>query len=336
MIVLRCIWVFLVLSFVVRLKCQDTKPEKGQDPKPEKGQDDVEEDGKKDDDDKLTEEQLRQAHATIDENGDKEASKEELLSFVEKHETEAALAEIDVDEELKRKDTSSDGKITLEEHLSDTLKGYELAVKDNKNVDPKIAEEAQKSLDTARQDEIELFNAADANNDGVLDKSELPALMSPGTNGKVLDVVVKTSIRDADTDKNGKLSLEEFRESGLGDSDSDEDEAEATTKGDNADAKDGKEDKEEEEEEDKDVKQLFSRLDTDKDGYIDSQELRVLESGRIHQEDIVNNFVRDMDKDGDKHIDSDEMVTMRGAVQDSDLQEYLIAWARKRPVVGGR
>lgn len=328
MIVWRFVCPFAFLCYVILVKCQD---EKG----PQKGQDDAEEDGKGDEE-QLTDEQLRQAHASIDANGDKEASKEELLNFVEKHETEAALADLDIDEELKRKDSSADGRISLDEHLSDTLKGYELAVQDNKNVDPKIAEEAQKALDQARQDETELFKAADGNGDGVLDKDELPALMSPGTHSKVLDVVVKTSIRDADTDKNGKLSFQEFRESGLGDSgDEDDDRLDAAPKEKEKKPEQGQ-DNEEDDKEEKDAQQLFSRLDVNSDGFVDSQELRALESGKIHQEDVVNNIVRDMDKDGDKHIDSDELVQSKGTVRDSELQEYLIAWARKRPVVGSR
>ena len=60
-------------------------------------------------------------------------------------------------------------------------------------------------------DETEKFMAVDVNGDGLLDKDEFPALLAPESNEQMLKVTTKHALRDADTDKNGRLSFEEFK-----------------------------------------------------------------------------------------------------------------------------
>lgn len=234
----------------------------------------------------LAEDQLGTVFATIDSNGDAKLSKEELSSFMRHHEVETSRKKVDVQKEMKRKDTSNDVRISLEEHLSDT----------------------QTSL--RKEDETLYFKYADANNDGVLDSSELPALYLR-TQGKALDLTLKNSIRDADQDKNGKLDLAEFATARFADVDND-----IIKHGWTAPAA------------------TFKKIDANNDGFVDEDELRLLESGQLRQDDLANNFLKAMDQNGDTVIDRKEFVESPG-LRDTQLQDYLIAWAKKRPVVGG-
>lgn len=319
----RWIWKILIINLVARFTCQDSESVAGKS--------DAEEDGKSDEDDgksdkerfaggelrkklalakdasdsetdealryddvtPLAEDQLGTVFSTIDANGDAKLSKEELSSFVRHHEVEAARKKVDVQKEMKRKDTSNDGQISLEEHLRDT----------------KTMSSPHSDVDTRNEDETLYFKSADANNDGVLDSSELPALYLR-TQGKALDLTVKNSIRDADRDKNGKLDLSEFTEARFTNVD------DIINHGWTSPAA------------------TFSRTDRNQDGYVDEDELRLLESGQLRQDDLANNLLKAMDRNGDEEIDRKEFVESSG-VRDTQLQDYLIAWAKKRPVVSG-
>merc|ERR1719271_697222 len=89
----------------------------------------------------------------------------------------------------------------------------------------------------------------------------------------VLDVTVAETMRQKDTNKDGKLNAKEFWESDQMD-------------GDDADLS-------EEEKAD------FARLDTNGDGSIDVNELRSWESGRFHTEDAMRKLFEAADKDSD-------------------------------------
>lgn len=252
----------------------------------------AEEEGDYDDqdieEDSLTVDQLRRMHAKFDQNGDGKVSLQEVMAFSES--VGKAIAGKDIGAILEEIDTSKDGSLSLEEHLNDIH-----------NQADGGDEEEMKELEHRKSIEAAKFKAADLNGDGNLDKNELPALFYPETHEGVLTVTVQETMRQKDTDKDGKLSPKEFWESDLAD-------------GDDADLS-------EEEKAD------FARLDTNGDGSIDLQELRAWESGRFHTEDAMKKLFEVADKDSDMHVTSDELAEARDMIAASDAQYHLIEWA---------
>jgi len=259
---------------------------------------------------KLTDDTLHQVHTAWDENGDNQVSKQELAHFVEKQHQDVALA--DLDNQLKQKDVSKDGLVSLEEHLVSVDTGDSATFKPAAEFKARLQAE-QKSLEAAK------FKAADTNSDGLLDRSELAAIVSPGTHASVLNVMVKHSMGKADLDGNGKLTFDEFVASPL-----------------YADAhRDAKfEEVEGTEDEEDQQKEIFSMLDKDGDSYIDAHELGTMASGGIKRETMVSEVIASVDQNGDAHIDSTELIRAKDFMYDSDLQNYLIAWAKRHHPLG--
>merc|ERR1712232_1277243 len=152
----------------------------------------------------LSDTQLREAHADFDRNGDQKLSHQEVLSFVEKHHRDMVMKSAEIENEFKEEDASKNGDVSLEEHLNATVGQLE---ESELRIEP-----IRKSHEQLRADETEMFRAADANGDGVLNKAELAALSAPETNDGMLKAVVKRAFRKSDRDKNGRLSLDEFAE----------------------------------------------------------------------------------------------------------------------------
>lgn len=272
---------------------------------------DREEDGKPDDSSSspnantLSNDHVVNAYAEIDANGDNKVSKDELLDFLDKHEKSVSLVDLDMDAEFTRRDTSKDGRISLEEFLAEALKGFNAQASDTES----LRESLQNARSKAEKESTEMFRAVDADGDGFIDKSELPALLSPTLHEKPLDIIARQSVKSADEDGNGKLSFTEFRNADWGD--------------------DGETPLDEETH----MQRMFSRLDKNQDGFVDSGELQKLESGRIRREDVVDNLVEELDKDQNHHIDLEEFQQGRfgtSATRDDELQDYLIAWAKAR------
>jgi Ca2+-binding EF-hand superfamily protein len=257
----------------------------------------------------FSDDELRQVHKVVDENNDQKLSQEELLKFTEQQHRKVELAGNFLEEEFERIDSDKDGSIALKEYLNDTV-----------YTDPTNKED----LSQQETDETKMFQAADANHDGILDKTELAGLISPEANGAVMDVAVSQSMKSADANSDGKLTFDEFEAADLthherapaGDDDDDDNDSEAATN--SADF----------------AKKMFKRLDVNGDGVLEESELRDLHSGKLQREQLVDDFVKTVDKDNDLKIDQDELLQGKSAFQDSDIQDYLIAWAQRRPVIG--
>jgi hypothetical protein len=94
---------------------------------------------------------------------------------------------------LKMMDTSRDGVVSLEEHLSDAA-GWDSW---DGGVGAPVSETLLKDdLEKRRRYETHMFQAADVNGDGVLDKNEISALVSPETRESTLNVIVNQSMQD--------------------------------------------------------------------------------------------------------------------------------------------
>jgi Ca2+-binding EF-hand superfamily protein len=236
--------------------------------------------------DSLTSDQLRKMHARFDQNGDGKVSLQEVMDFSQH--VGKQIATRDIGAILEEIDTSKDGTLSLEEHLSDIH-----------NQADGGDEEEMKELEKRKEVESAKFKAADSNGDGLLDKAELPGLFYPETHEGVLTVSVAQTMKQKDRDSNGHLSLKEFWES----------EAE------------GEDDMSEEEKSD------FSKLDVNGDSILDLDELRAWESGRFHTQDAMKKIFEVADKDNDLHITADEFAGARDLIAASDAQYHLIEWA---------
>jgi hypothetical protein len=49
---------------------------------------------------------------------------------------------------------------------------------------------------------------------------------------------------------------------------------------------------------------------------------------------MVESVVTSLDKDGDKIIDPGEFVKGRSVINDDEIQDYLVAWAKRHQILG--
>merc|ERR1719203_1129607 len=176
----------------------------------------------------------------MDQNGDGKMNLQEVMLFAKL--MGKAVASRDVVAIVEEIDTSKDGKISLEEHLNDIH-----------NQADGGDEEEMKELEQRKKLETAKHQAADLNQDGVLDRDELPALFYPEIHEGVLSISVAETMRLKDLDGDGKLTPLEFWEV----TESEGDEGELS----------------------EEEKQDFAKLDKDQNGALDLAELRDWESG---------------------------------------------------------
>lgn len=155
--------------------------------------------------------------------------------------------------------------------------------------------EENEELQRRKAVEAEKFKASDRNGDGVLGVDELVSLVYPETHDDVLAHHVRDVLREKDADHDGKLSFNEFWVDDEGD--------------------------EEEQEED------FGKLDLDKNGFLEENELSVWESGRFHTEYAMKKLFEIADSDNDSHISAEELHRAQLNIKGSDAQPHWIEWA---------
>merc|ERR1740129_180910 len=185
-------------------------------------------------------------------------------------------------------DTNKDGQLTLEEYLADIH---------SEDVDQQDKEE----FENRKRVETEKFKAADTNGDKILDATEIPAIFFPEAHDHILHVTAKEAMLQKDANKDGKLTKRELFEF------------------------DGAEGKEEEmaEEEHQD----FTKLDTNGDGHVDSEELKAYESGSFYTEEAFKKLFEMADKDKDGHLTSEELQAVQKEISTHDVRYHLQGYA---------
>lgn len=237
--------------------------------------------------DALTAEQMRMMHGKFDVDKSGKVSLHEILQYASNMRLE--IARKDIHTILDEMDTSRDQKLSLEELLKDLDAQAEGA-----------DEEEMKNMVRKKELETAKFKLSDKDGDGLLDAEELPALFYPETNEAVLELTTEASLRQKDTNGDGKLTPKEFWE------------------GDDAEEEAGLSNEEQED---------FAKLDQNNDGTLDLKELTAWESGHFHTQEALKKMLEVADADGDMHITADELDAAREQIAGSDAQYHLLEWA---------
>jgi len=185
-------------------------------------------------------------------------------------------------------DLDKDGRLSIEELYKDMDQWSEVEDKE---------EDERKELEGQK------FRAADVNQDGVLDESEMPHLFYPETHPKVLELTAAASLRIKDLDKDGQLTIEEFWE---------------------AEAFEGEEMAISDEE-----RTDFAKLDLDGNGKLSLDELKAWESGVFHTEEAMRGLFEIADEDRDSHLTASELDKARERIAATDAQYHLMEWAEQ-------
>eukprot|EP00927_Polykrikos_kofoidii_P003108 TRINITY_DN1122_c0_g2_i1.p1 TRINITY_DN1122_c0_g2~~TRINITY_DN1122_c0_g2_i1.p1 ORF type:complete len:278 (+),score=65.90 TRINITY_DN1122_c0_g2_i1:87-920(+) len=240
------------------------------------------------DEDSLNEDQLRRLHGHMDADGDGQLSLKETLEYAKG--VTRSIAGKDVRAIIEEIDTSKDGLVSLEEHMADI-----------QNQAQGGNEEEKRELAHRMDIEKAKFLAADENDDHHLEAHEITGLFYPETHDGVLTVTVRETLRQKDKDGDGRLSPMEFWEA------------------DESDGEDGQLTAEENSD--------FENLDTNRDGFLSLEEIRVWEGGHFHTEDAMKKMFEVADKDNNMHLSGDELARARDELSLSDAQYHLIEWA---------
>lgn len=191
-------------------------------------------------------EKLRHLYKLWDKNKDGKVSKDELLKFAQ--EIQHELTSRTVNASLNLYDVNKDGLLSM----------VELGVIEN----------------GADDFEVSRFKAADANNDGLLDREELQCFFHPRSNSPSLKLWAQQTFHEKDINGDGKLTENEWSNHGpLA------------------------------------YEKSFAQLDKSGDGSLDLEEVMQYESQESKVQDAMTNFFKRTDQDNDGEINLAELET---------------------------
>jgi len=234
---------------------------------------------------KLTPEQLQKLHGKIDADEDGKVSLSEAIKFSHNNRKTAALKEGQAI--MQNMDGDKDGKVSLDELLKG-MYGEE---------PPASNEEQKKELEFHKTRDGEQFEAADVDGDGLLDTDELSSFFYPELQESVLQIVVQRSLEEKDEDKDGLLTFDEFMAEKRRADDEQlppgiAPEGDRDLKAPTSDEQD---------------RRIFNKLDKDRSGQLDGEELLAWESARLHTADQMEMLMMSADTDKDFHVSVDEL-----------------------------
>eukprot|EP00746_Dinoflagellata_sp_MGD_P142708 gnl/MRDRNA2_/MRDRNA2_75643_c0_seq1.p1 gnl/MRDRNA2_/MRDRNA2_75643_c0~~gnl/MRDRNA2_/MRDRNA2_75643_c0_seq1.p1 ORF type:complete len:311 (-),score=89.13 gnl/MRDRNA2_/MRDRNA2_75643_c0_seq1:63-995(-) len=239
----------------------------------------------------FTHEQLQQLHNSLDLNKDGKMTLNEMVEFArQKHfnTTQRDAAQI-----LEVIDSDSDGKLSLPELLS----GLHPNSDPDEDIDDSFHDGPTFHNETEYQDRIDMetkkFRAADKDNDGLLDIQEVPAVFFPEMSAGTLELEVRDQMLKSDQDGDGLISMKEFEEyRGVS----------------------------------MDHQNDFEKLDGNKDGQLDLEELKNWSNGTYSWQKMFASLFSTADKDNDGHITMDEL-TAGAQMGDLKTRFQLKKWA---------
>lgn len=151
--------------------------------------------------------------------------------------------------------------------------------------------ENNNNFNTVKEVETQKFYAADSDGDRLLNSEELLSLFYPGMHNAVLRIATAGTLKQRDNDDDGKLTEREFW-------------------------LDGNDDDIQTSEEEKSD---FERLDKNRDGFLDVDELLVWESGEFSTELSLAQLFKTADADEDGHVTAAELEAARNNIVATDI-----------------
>jgi Ca2+-binding EF-hand superfamily protein len=230
---------------------------------------------------------LRALVEKMDLDGDKSIEKPELKAWILR--SFRMLSEEESKERLQEVDANEDGLVSWQEYVEETF-GINA---DQLNIPLQDLEEQRMMADDKG-----LFQAADKNNDGVLDQKEYVSFSHPEEDPSMLPIVYQQTLVSKDTDGDGQISFKEY----IGDRGIDK----------------GKEWLESEK------NKFDDDLDKDKDGLLNRQEILswVIPSNEEIADDEVAHLFAASDDDQDEKLSYDEILDHHETFVGSEATDY--------------
>lgn len=155
--------------------------------------------------------------------------------------------------------------------------------------------QSEDELRITKEVERKKFEAADVNVDTFLDVGEFQHLRFPGSVAAVLHVHTQETMRLLDSDGDSQISLKEFLFPGI------------TV-----------------------TEQDFQGIDSNKNGFLDLEELKAWDSGAFRVKDSVRGVLEVADANGDSEISLEEFEDSWAAILSTGAEEFMLSkWATK-------
>lgn len=132
--------------------------------------------------------------------------------FVDRHELKAwilrsfrRLTEEEGSERFEDVDHNGDSQVTWKEYLKDT---YDM--EDEHGIRDPFQSPHANEEDKLIADDRRMFDAADVNNDGVLNPEEFVVFFSPEEHAHMLPIILEQTLKDKDKNGDGRINFQEF------------------------------------------------------------------------------------------------------------------------------
>lgn len=117
------------------------------------------------------------------------------------------LSEEEANDRFDDVDENNDDAVTWKEYVKET---YDMDSDDDPNVKKSILDDQEANVPQLMADDRIVFETADLDNDGVLNRKEFVLFISPEEHPIMLPILLNQTLRDKDKDGDGKVSFQEF------------------------------------------------------------------------------------------------------------------------------
>ncbi|XP_049530318.1 reticulocalbin-2 [Anopheles darlingi] len=141
----------------------------------------------------------------IDQNADGYVDRHELKAWILR--SFKSLAEEEASDRFDDVDLNNDDSVTWDEYLQET---YGMDSEDEEGVRLPFQQPRDEEERKLINDDKEMFNAADTDQNGVLDSNEYVRFISPEEFPEMLPIILQQTLREKDKNNDGRIEFQEF------------------------------------------------------------------------------------------------------------------------------